>query len=127
MKMSRIEPEQSEVPQAEGVKKTLRGGVDPQVGRDTRIKKGEVRNPEGKNGQDYITRALKEVFGDTEMTVKAIKGIMKGKSAIAKVMLLEKAAERLEGKVAQPVRVTGELTVNLADEIRKARERAESE
>jgi len=59
------------------------------------------------------------------MTEKAILGIMKGKSAIAKVMLLEKAAERLEGKVAQPVRVSGELTVSLADEMRKARERAQ--
>lgn len=112
-------------PQPEGVKKTLRGGVDPAVGAATRIKKGEIRNPEGKNGQDYITQALKAVFGDVELTKKTITQILKGKSAIAKVMLLEKAAERLEGKVPQALQLSGELTVNLADEIREARERAE--
>lgn len=116
---------QTENRHPESVKKTLRGGVDPDVGKATRIKPGEVRNPEGKNGQDFITQALKEVFGDIPATVKVCRGIMRGKSAIAKVMLLEKAAERLEGKVAQPVRVSGELSVSLADEIRKARERAE--
>lgn len=113
--------------QPEGVKKTLRGGHSPEIGKDTRIKKGEVRNPTGKNGQDFITRAFREVFGDVEATAKAVKQIMKGKSAIAKVMLLEKAAERLEGKVAQPVKVSGELNISLADEIRKARQRAEEE
>lgn len=118
-------PEHSESSrQPEGVKKTLRGGVDPNVGKATRIKKGEVRNPEGKNGQDFITQALKDVFGDVELTVKVLRGILKGKSAMAKVMLIEHAAERIEGKVAQPVRVSGELTVSLADEMRKARTRA---
>ena len=112
---------ENENSQPEGVKKTLRGGVDPQVGAATRIKKGEVRNPEGKNGQDYISRALKEVFGDTAMTVKAIRGIMTGKSAIAKVMLLEKAAERLEGKVTQPVDLN--LNLTLRDRMKKAKER----
>lgn len=111
--------------QAEGVKKTLRGGVDPAVGKATRIRKGEVRNPDGKNGQDFITRVFKEVFQDENFIKNEVRKILKGKSAMAKVMLIEHAAERLEGKVAQAVKVTGELKVSLADEIRKARERAD--
>lgn len=110
-----------EKPQPQGVKKTLRGGVDPAVGAATRIKKGEVRNPEGKNGQDFITQAFKEVFGDVGMTVAAVRGIMKGKSAIAKVMLLEKAADRLEGKVTQPVDVN--INSTLRERMKKAHER----
>lgn len=110
--------------QPEGVKKALRGGVDPAVGKDTRIKKGQVLNPEGKNGQNFITNALKAVFQDEEMTAEEIRKILKGKSAMAKVMLIEHAADRIEGKVAQPVKVSGELTVSLAEEMRKARERS---
>lgn len=113
-------------PQPEGVKKALRGGHSPDIGKKTRIQKGEVRNPEGKNGQNYITNALKQVFQDEKFIEGEIRKVLKGKSAMAKVMLIEHAAERIEGKVAQPVRVSGELTVSIADEIRKARERAES-
>lgn len=107
----------------EGKKKGFRG-PHPDVGKATRIKKGEVRNPTGKNGQDYITQVFKEVFGDLKLTKNTVLGILKGKSAIAKVMLIEKAQERLEGKVAQPVRVDGEIKVSLAETIKKARERA---
>lgn len=110
--------------QPEGNKKGFRG-PHPDVGKATRIKPGEVRNPEGKNGQDFITSALKNVFGDAKLTEATIRKILKGKSAMAIVMLLEHAAERIEGKVAQPVKVTGDLTVSLANEIREARERAE--
>ena len=40
-------------------------------------------------------------------------------------MTLEKILDRTEGKVSQPVQVSGDLTVSLSDEIRKARQRVE--
>jgi len=115
-----------ELPQPEGVKKVLRGGHSPEIGAATRIKPGQVLNPEGKNGQDWITQVFREVFQDKPFVAAQVRKIMKGKSAMAKVLLLEKALDRLEGKVAQPVQVSGELRVSLADEIRAARERAEA-
>jgi hypothetical protein len=110
--------------QPEGVKKALRGGVDPAVGKHTQIKKGERRNPDGKNGQDFISRVFKEVFQDEAFIRTEVRKILKGKSAMAKVMLIEHAAERLEGKVSQPVKVDGELKITLAAAIQRARERA---
>lgn len=103
----------------------MRGGVSPDIGKATRIKPGEVRNPTGKNGQNPITEALKEVFGEHEEIVKTLKGILKGKSAMAKVLLIEEAGERIEGKVATPVKISGELHVSLTDELNRAEERAE--
>lgn len=47
------------------------------------------------------------------------------KSGVVGAMFMEKAWERTEGKVSQPVQVSGELTVSLSDEIRKARQRVE--
>ena len=110
--------------QPEGVKKALRGGVDPSVGKATQIRPGQVLNPEGKNGQSVITEAFKLVFGNVEDTAAEMRKILKGKSAMAKVMLIEHGAERIEGKVAQPVKVSGDLTVSLTEEVRKARSRA---
>lgn len=49
------------------------------------------------------------------------------KSGVVGAMFMDTAWDRTEGKVAQPVKVSGELNINLADEIRKARQRAESE
>lgn len=46
------------------------------------------------------------------------------KHGVVGAMFMDSAWERTEGKVAQPVRVSGELTVSLADEMRKARSRA---
>lgn len=46
-------------------------------------------------------------------------------TTVVSSMTLEKILDRTEGKVSQPVQVTGELTVSLSDEIRKARQRAE--
>lgn len=100
----------------------LRSGCDPSIGKATQIKPGEVRNPEGKNGHSWITDAFKLVFGDVEATAEEIRKIMKSKSAMARVMLLEHAADRIEGKVTQ--KIEGNLNVSLSEVISKARERA---
>jgi len=117
--------------QEASVKKTLRGGVDPQVGAATRIKPGEVRNPRGINGKrPWLTEATEEML-EEKMSDPVERKRWKDaqwdkmlKSGVVGAMFTDTAWERTEGKVAQPVRVSGELTVSLADEVRKARARS---
>src|SRR5689334_12936740 len=104
-----------EIPQAESVKKLLRGGVDPEVGAAYRIKPGEVRNPLGKNGKrPWLTEAteemLEEKLGDPEERAKWKDAQWQKmlKSGVVGAMFMDTAWERTEGKVAQPVRVSGE-------------------
>lgn len=118
-------------PQEEGVKKLLRGGVDPEVGAAYRIKPGEVKNPQGINGKrPWLTEAteemLQEKLGDPveRKRWKDAQWDKMLKSGVVGAMFLDTAWERTEGKVAQPVKVSGEFMVSLADEMRKARERS---
>src|SRR5262249_51001190 len=64
---------------------------------------GVSGNPSGRPKSTPITDLLREIFEDRDFVKHELRGILTGKSAIAKVMLTEKAAERLEGKVVQPV------------------------
>jgi hypothetical protein len=128
------EEEKPEIPPAESVKKgMLKGNLDPAVvGLETRIKPGEVRNPYGFNGKrPWLTEATEEMLREKlsdpaeRQKWKEAQWSKMLKTGVVGAMFMEKAWERTEGKVAQPVQVSGELTVSLADEVRKARERAE--
>lgn len=116
--------------QPEGVKKTLRGGVDPEVGKDTRIKPGEVRNPQGiNNKRPWLTEVTEEMLQEKlvdptyrkQYKESLWQNMISGK--VVGAMTRDTVWDRTEGKVAQPVRVSGELTVSLAEEMRKARGR----
>ena len=65
--------------------------------------------------------ATDEDFGEIR---DAIKKVFLEKSGMAKVMLLKDMAERLEGKVVQPIEADVTLST-LAERMEKARERAE--
>lgn len=94
---------------------------------------GQSGNPSGRPKKSWLTEAteemLEEKLSDPEQRErwKNAQWEKMIKSGVVGAMFMEKAWERTEGKVAQPVRVSGDLTVSFADEIRKARERAESE
>src|SRR6185312_8700588 len=113
--------------QEASVKKTLRGGVDPEVGAATRIKPGEVRNPRGINGKrPWLTEAteemLQEKLGDPveRKRWKDAQWDKMLKSGVVGAMFLDTAWERTEGKVTQPVDVNGNLNVTLSEAIQKA-------
>lgn len=118
--------------QADGVKKTLRGGVDPEVGKATRIQPGEVRNPLGINDKrPWLTEVNEEMLAERladpayrQQYKQAMWEKLLAKGVVG-AMTLDSLWDRTEGKVAQPVRVSGELTVSLAEEMRKARSRVE--
>ena len=118
-------------PQQAGVKKTLRGGVDPEVGAATRIKPGEVRNPLGINGKrPWLTEATEEMLQEKlsdpveRKRWKDAQWDKMLKSGVVGAMFLDTAWERTEGKVTQPVDVNGNLNVTLSEAIQKARRRA---
>jgi uncharacterized protein DUF5681 len=106
---------------------------DPSIGKETQFKPGQSGNPNGRPKKNWLTEATEELL-EEKLSDPAERERWKNaqwekmiKSGVVGAMFLDTAWERTEGKVAQPVRVSGELTVSLADEIRKARERAEAE
>lgn len=122
--MSEETPKQE--PQKKGDKKLLRGGVDPDVGKAFRIKPGEVRNPGGRPKKQPIT-ALYEKMLEEGNTLKQIESALRRvikKGNMAFVLQLREMAERVEGKVTQPVDMDVQVNVTLSEAIRKARERA---
>ena len=97
-----------------------------QKGNPHRFKPGQSGNPKGGPHKKPIT-ALYERLLARPANVKELEAliwnILRGKSAMAKVLQLEKMAERVEGKVAQPLEVNGELALTLADRMKRAEER----
>lgn len=90
---------------------------------------GQSGNPSGRPKKKPITEMFEQMLATDEdfASVRdAVKKVFFQKSGIAKVMLLKDMAERLEGKVAQPVEVNGELTLTLSERMRKAEERLKS-
>lgn len=123
------EPKESPANRPESGKKPF----DPLIGKETQFKPGQSGNPLGRPKKNWLTEATEELL-EEKLSDPAERERWKNaqwekmiKSGVVGAMFLDTAWERTEGKVAQPVRVSGELTVSLADEIRKARERAESE
>ena len=87
------------------------------------FKPGESGNPGGRPKTKPISAILERIFAldDGAFAEEHLRGVMQGKSAVAKVMLMEQAADRLEGKVTQPVEAN--INLNLSDRLAKALER----
>lgn len=101
-------------------------GPSPDVGKATQFKPGQSGNPDGKPKTKPITDLFRALFDDEyETRLDEFRKVLSGKSAMAKVILLKDAAERLEGKVSQKYEVDGTLAISLADAIQKARKRAQ--
>lgn len=88
---------------------------------------GQSGNPGGRPKSKPVTEILEELFDseNKEFIKQQLLQLLGGKSAIAKVLLLEKAAERIEGKVTQTVEINGELNVSISDRMKRAKERRE--
>jgi butyrate kinase len=84
---------------------------------------GQTGNPGGRPKKQPITEILNELFADKEFVKKELRKVLSGKSGMAKVMLTKDAAERIEGRVTQPVEINGELTLTISERMRKAKER----
>jgi|ERR1700685_734145 len=101
--------------------------VDPSVGKATQIQPGEVRNPGGRPKKTPITEIYERIFADSgnlELIEAAIlKTILSGR--MGSVLTLKEAAERIEGKVVQAMEHSGEITLTLAERMKKAAERTE--
>lgn len=88
-------------------------------------KPGQSGNPSGRPKKKPITEMFEKMLEDAEThdsIANAMIKIFSERSGIAKVMLLKDMADRVEGKVSQPIE--GDLTVTLADAIAEARKRA---
>lgn len=73
-----------------------------------------------------ITRIFEEIFENSDCTEAVKQQIMKTLTSkgMAGVLMLKEAAERIEGKVTQPMEVEGEIRVSVTEAMAKARERA---
>ena len=95
------------------------------------FKPGQSGNPAGRPKKSWLTEATEELLAEKMSDPKERKRWKDAqwskmlKTGVVGAMFMDAAWDRTEGKVAQPVRVSGELTVSLSDELRKARERAD--
>ena len=125
------ETRQSEEKQA--IKPESGAGIDRGDGRDCfgRLVRGVSGNPTGRPKKNHITEAFEEMLEEKMADPEARQAFKEAhwkkllSNTVVSSMTLEKILDRTEGKVSQPVQVSGELSVSLSDEIRKARERAE--
>lgn len=90
---------------------------------------GQSGNPGGRPKRSWLTEVteelLEEMMSDPAQRAEykqSLKQKLLAKGVVS-AMTLDKVWERTEGKVAQPVRVSGELTVSLAEELREGEER----
>lgn len=85
--------------------------------------KGVSGNPGGRPKKKPLTALYEEILADASVTPVVRKSIIKAlrKGGMAMVLQLKEMAERVEGKVTQPVEV--EVNVTLADRLKRARER----
>jgi len=103
----------------ENKKKTL-----PKEAEPYKFKPGQSGNPSGRPKKKPITELFERIMSNPELVAKfeasIANSIMKG--GMAGVMYVKEAADRIEGKVTQPIEA--DISVNLADAIAEARKRA---
>lgn len=82
-------------------------------------------NPGGRPKKRPISEIYERIMENPEnvglIEAAVLKTILAGKMAAQ--LTLKEMAERIEGKVTQPVDVNGELTLTLSDRIEKARQK----
>ena len=92
------------------------------VGLKTRFKPGQSGNPTGRPKKKPITEIFESILakkGNRKEIEETVLSIVTG-GRMASVLMLREMAERVEGKVTQPVDVTGSIT-DLTDEELKLR------
>lgn len=102
---------------AESTEKKL-GGV---TGKG--FKPGQSGNPTGRPKKKPLTELYEQMLNDPELTPvirKAVKSAI-SKGQMAMVLQLREMAERVEGKVTQPVEV--DINLSLSERMQRARER----
>ena len=92
---------------------------------------GQSGNPGGRPKRTLLTDVFEEMLEEKLADPDAREAFKKAhwekllSRTVVSSMTLEKILDRTEGKVSQPVAISGELSVSLSEEIRKARQRAE--
>jgi len=90
-------------------------------------KPGQSGNPNGRPKKKPVTDLYEEILNDPEAIAElrnAIRSSLRS-GKMAMVLQLKEMAERVEGKVSQPVEVEGSLAIHtLSERMQKARERA---
>jgi len=101
-----------------GVKKTLRGGHDPAIGKATQFAPGKSPNPGGRPNVDVAAEIARAVLeGNRDAAIKALaRALLKGNAYVFKEL-----AERGYGKVSQEIVVSG--AVEIAERLKAARKR----
>jgi hypothetical protein len=92
----------------------------------TKFQPGKSGNPGGRPKKLPITEIYQRIAesGAGKKDIEdAVRSVINGKR-MATVLLLREMAERIEGKVVQPVEGDIEVRVTLAEAVKKARERA---
>ena len=94
-----------------------------------RFKPGHSGNPGGRPKKTMLTDAFEEMLDlklsdpiQRQRFIEAHWEKLLSKTVVSS-MTLEKILDRTEGKVSQPVQVSGDLKVSLAEELQKADER----
>lgn len=91
----------------------------------TRFKPGQSGNPSGRPKHTPLTKLYNRILSKKK-NIKDIEAavlrIVLG-SRMAAVLQLREMAERVEGKVSQPLEVSGEVNVTLSERLEKARQR----
>lgn len=89
-----------------------------------KFKPGQSGNPGGRPKKKPVTEIFERIMNDPKLVAQFEQSISRSimKGGMAGVMYVREAADRIEGKVSQPVEAN--LTMNLADAIAAARKRA---
>lgn len=89
-----------------------------------KFKPGQSGNPGGRPKKKPLTELYEQILNDPKQMAVVRKAVIKalGRGQMAMVLQLREMAERVEGKITQPIEA--EISVNLADAIAAARKRA---
>jgi len=104
----------------ENKKRTL-----PKEAEPYKFKPGQSGNPNGRPKKKPITELYEELMSDPEIR-EQIKQAIRNRLTSGRMvgaMEMKEAADRLEGKVTQPLEGTFDVNLSLADRMQKARER----